>query len=135
MGPGARCGADRGGTHHRLRAGAGGGQAAEPGGGAGRFPEQGHYFRSDHFSFAHAGIPAFSVGTATNFAGKPEGWADKAYNAYTDNNYHQPSDEFHADWDFTALEQAAQFGYILGSEIANQEGLPGWRPGDQFKRK
>ena len=25
-----------------------------------RRPEAGHYFRSDHFSFAHAGIPAFS---------------------------------------------------------------------------
>ena len=36
-------------------------------------PEQGHYFRSDHFSFAHAGMPAFSIGHATEFLGKPRG--------------------------------------------------------------
>jgi Zn-dependent M28 family amino/carboxypeptidase len=98
-------------------------------------PEQGHYFRSDHFPLAHAGIPAFSVGTATNFAGKPAGWAENAYNEYTAKNYHQPSDEYHADWDFTSLQQAAEFGFILGAEIANQERLPDWRAGDQFHRK
>src|SRR5512133_3151523 len=42
-------------------------------------PEAGHYFRSDHFSFAYAGIPAFSVGAATEYAGKPAGWGKKMY--------------------------------------------------------
>jgi Zn-dependent M28 family amino/carboxypeptidase len=97
-------------------------------------PEQGHYFRSDHFSFAHAGIPAFSIGHATEFAGKPEGYGHKMWEEYNTNNYHHPSDEFHADWDFTALAQAAEYGFLLGRDIANQEKLPGWRPGDQFHR-
>jgi Zn-dependent M28 family amino/carboxypeptidase len=97
-------------------------------------PEAGHYFRSDHFSFAHAGIPAFSIDHATEFAGKPEGWGKKAHEEYNDKNYHQPSDEFKADWDFTALQQAAEFGFILGRDIANQDKLPDWRPGEQFKR-
>jgi hypothetical protein len=44
------------------------------------------------------------------------------------------SDEFHADWDFTALEQAAEFGVLLGIDVANQEKLVDWRPGDQFHR-
>ncbi|MBZ5725098.1 MAG: M28 family peptidase [Acidobacteriia bacterium] len=97
-------------------------------------PEQGHYFRSDHFSFAHAGIPAFSIGHATEFAGKPEGFGLKAYEEFNSKHYHQPSDEFHADWDFTALQQAAEYGFLLGKDIANQEKLPDWRPGDQFHR-
>jgi Zn-dependent M28 family amino/carboxypeptidase len=97
-------------------------------------PEQGHYFRSDHFPFAHAGIPAFSVGNGAKFAGKPAGWGEKAYEEYNAKNYHQPSDEFRNDWDFTALKQAADFGFLLGTEIANQEKLPDWRPGDQFHR-
>ncbi len=97
-------------------------------------PEAGHYFRSDHFSFAHAGIPAFSIGHATEFAGKPEGFGKKAYQEYNSQHYHQPSDEFQADWDFTALEQAAEFGFLLGQEAANQEKLPDWRPGDAFHR-
>ncbi|MBZ5582291.1 MAG: M28 family peptidase [Acidobacteriia bacterium] len=97
-------------------------------------PEQGHYFRSDHFSFAHAGIPAFSVGHATEFAGKPKEWGEQAFQEYNAKHYHQPSDEFQNDWDFTALQQAADVGFLLGLDIANQDKLPGWRPGDQFHR-
>ena len=97
-------------------------------------PEAGHYFRSDHFSFAHAGIPAFSIGHATEFAGHPAGWGKQAYEEYNSKHYHQPSDEFQADWDFTALQQAAEFGFLLGQDAANQAKLPDWRPGDQFHR-
>src|SRR5262245_53150642 len=97
-------------------------------------PEAGHYFRSDHFSFAKVGIPAFSIDHATEFAGKPAGWGKQAYEEYNEKNYHQPSDEFHEDWDFTALEQAAQFGILLGMDAANQEKLVDWRAGEQFHR-
>jgi Zn-dependent M28 family amino/carboxypeptidase len=97
-------------------------------------PEAGHYFRSDHFSFARAGIPAFSIEHATEFAGKGEGFGAKMYEAYNSKDYHQPSDEFRDDWDFTALQQAGEYGYLLGIDIANQEKLPDWRPGDQFHR-
>jgi Zn-dependent M28 family amino/carboxypeptidase len=97
-------------------------------------PEAGHYFRSDHFSFAHAGIPAFSIEHATEFAGKGEGFGAKMYEAYNAHDYHAPSDDFREDWDFTALSQAGEFGYLLGIDIANQDKLPDWRPGDQFHR-
>jgi Zn-dependent M28 family amino/carboxypeptidase len=97
-------------------------------------PEQGHYFRSDHFSFAHGGIPAFSIGSATGYAGKPADYYQKMWEEFNEKHYHQPSDEFHADWDFTALEQAAEFGMLVGIEVANQEKLVDWRPGDQFHR-
>jgi Zn-dependent M28 family amino/carboxypeptidase len=97
-------------------------------------PEAGHYFRSDHFSFAKAGVPAFSIGHATEFAGKPAGWGKQAAEGYNTKNYHQPSDQFQDDWDFTALQQAAEFGFLLGRDIANQDKLPDWRPGEPFKR-
>ncbi|HXS93551.1 MAG TPA: M28 family peptidase [Candidatus Limnocylindrales bacterium] len=97
-------------------------------------PEQGHYFRSDHFSFAHAGIPAFSIEHATQFAGKPADFYPKAFEEYNSKHYHQPSDEFQESWDFTALQQAAEFGFLLGQDVANQANLPDWRPGDQFHR-
>jgi Zn-dependent M28 family amino/carboxypeptidase len=97
-------------------------------------PEAGHYFRSDHFSFAHAGIPSFSIDHATEFAGKPAGWGKRMAEEYNEKNYHQPSDQFQDDWDFTALQQAAEFGFLLGRDIANQDKLPDWRPGEAFKR-
>ena len=93
-----------------------------------------HYFRSDHFPMARVGIPAFSVGHATEFLGKPAGFGEQAHQEYNSKHYHQPSDEFQADWDFTALQQAAEFGLLLGKDIANQDKLPDWRPGDAFHR-
>jgi Zn-dependent M28 family amino/carboxypeptidase len=97
-------------------------------------PEQGHYFRSDHFSFAHPGIPAFSIGHATEFVGKPAGYGHDKAVKFNARDYHHPSDEFHEDWDFTALAQAAEYGFLLGRDIANQDKLPDWRPGDQVHR-
>lgn len=98
-------------------------------------PEQGHYFRSDHFSFAHAGIPAFSIEHATEFAGKPADYYTKLYEEYNGRHYHQPSDEFQEDWDFTAVQQVAEFGFLLGQDVANQERLADWRAGDSFHRE
>jgi Zn-dependent M28 family amino/carboxypeptidase len=97
-------------------------------------PEQGSYFRSDHFSFAKAGIPAFSIEAGSEFAGKPAGFADNWFAEFNAKHYHQPSDEFHEAWDFTALGQAAEFGLSIGIDVANQDGLPDWRKGGSFHR-
>ena len=97
-------------------------------------PGAGHYFRSDHFSFAQAGIPAFSIEHATEFAGKPAGYGKQMAVEYTARHYHQPSDEFQDSWDFTALEQAARYGFLLALDIANQDNLPDWKPGSGFHR-
>jgi Zn-dependent M28 family amino/carboxypeptidase len=87
-------------------------------------PEQGHYFRSDHFSFARVGIPAFSIGQGSKFQGKPAEYGEQLFRDYNENRYHQPSDEFREDWDFSGLQQMAQFGFLIGTEVANQERLP-----------
>ena len=68
------------------------------------------------------------------FAGKPAGYGDKLADEFDEKHYHQPSDEFEESWDFTALQQAAQYGFLLAQDIANQEKLPDWRPGAQFHR-
>lgn len=97
-------------------------------------PEQGHYFRSDHFSMAKVGIPAFSINQGDEFWGKPAGYGEQIFKEFNDKHYHQPSDEYHEDWDFSGLEHIARFGMALGIEIANQRKLPDWAPGDSFKR-
>jgi len=95
-------------------------------------PEQGHYYRSDHFSFAHAGIPSFSIGEGSEFAGKPAGYGDQVFEDYNKNRYHQPSDEYKDDWDFASLEVTAHFGFTLGMEAANMSHMPSWNSGDEF---
>lgn len=95
-------------------------------------PEQGHYYRSDHFSFARAGVPAFSIHMGTDFYGKPPGYGEKLFEEYNDKHYHQPSDEYREDWDFSGLEEMAKFGFLTGTMVANDDALPTWRAGDEF---
>ncbi len=98
-------------------------------------PEQGSIYRSDHFSFAHVGIPAFTVDGGAEFIGKPAAFSEDIFKEFNAKHYHQPSDEFHEDWDFSGLAQKAQFGMLLGIDAANQDRLPAWKPGDEFERK
>jgi Zn-dependent M28 family amino/carboxypeptidase len=95
-------------------------------------PEQGHFYRSDHFSFAHAGIPSFSIGEGSEFAGKPAGYGTEVFHDYNEKRYHQPSDQYNDDWDFSGLEEMAKFGLTLGTEAANIGRMPSWNSGDEF---
>jgi Zn-dependent M28 family amino/carboxypeptidase len=95
-------------------------------------PEQGHYYRSDHFPFAHAGVPAFSISLGSMFYGKPGDYGEKMFAEYNDKHYHQPSDEYREDWDFAGMVEAAQFGLIIATDVANQPSVPTWRAGDEF---
>ena len=95
-------------------------------------PEQGSFYRSDHFPLAKAGIPAFSVKAGTGFLGKPPEAGDEIFRQFNTRHYHQPSDEYREDWDFSGMEQVARFGFLLGLEAANLEELPTWKPGDEF---
>jgi Zn-dependent M28 family amino/carboxypeptidase len=95
-------------------------------------PEQGSYYRSDHFMLARIGIPAFKIGLGTKIYGKPESYADAEFTDYNTKRYHQPGDEFREDWDFTSLEHVGRFGFTVGLNIANQESMPRWNAGDEF---
>jgi Zn-dependent M28 family amino/carboxypeptidase len=96
-------------------------------------PEAGHYYRSDHFSLARAGVPAFSIGQGLKFKGHDDAWGEAQAKDYVDNHYHQPSDEYRAEMDFTGLAQMARFGFLLGQNAAMAPGLQGWQPGDEFE--
>jgi TonB family protein len=96
-------------------------------------PEAGHYYRSDHFSLARVGIPSFSISQGTEFAGHDRAWGEAQAKDYVNNRYHQPADEYRADWDFRGLAKIASFGYELGLEAAQQSSLIHWQPGDEFE--
>jgi Zn-dependent M28 family amino/carboxypeptidase len=50
----------------------------------------GIFYRSDHFSFARAGVPAFSVAAGTKLVGKPADFARAAAQEFNDKRYHSP---------------------------------------------
>jgi Zn-dependent M28 family amino/carboxypeptidase len=96
-------------------------------------PMAGHYYRSDHFSLARVGIPAFSVDQGDLFAGHDEAWGHAQNEDFVANHYHQPSDEYHADWDFRGNAKLARFGFVLGWLAAEQAQPVEWLPGDEFE--
>jgi Zn-dependent M28 family amino/carboxypeptidase len=96
-------------------------------------PEQGYYYRSDHFSLARVGIPAFSIDQGDEVVGKPSGWGRDRAAEYRRDRYHQPSDEYDPNWDFASGVQMGQLGFWLGWEAANAASMPTWLPGAEFK--
>jgi Zn-dependent M28 family amino/carboxypeptidase len=96
-------------------------------------PEKGFFYRSDHFSFAKEGVPAFNPNEGVDFIGKPTGWGMEMRQKYTREDYHKPSDQVKPDWDLSGLVDDAQFFFLVGYKIANAEKAPEWKPGTEFK--
>jgi Zn-dependent M28 family amino/carboxypeptidase len=96
-------------------------------------PEAGHYYRSDHFSMARVGVPSFSINEGIKYAGHPAEWGEEQAKDYTEHRYHQPSDEYKPDMDFTGDAVIAKFGFMLGFRAAVLPELASWVPGDEFE--
>src|SRR5438876_1994555 len=97
-------------------------------------PEAGHFYRSDHFSLARVGIPAFSVNEGMKYKGHSTDWGMQQAEEYTNKHYHQPSDEYSPTMDFTGDAAIARFGFALGWAAASQPKLIGWQKGDEFEK-
>jgi Zn-dependent M28 family amino/carboxypeptidase len=93
----------------------------------------GIFYRSDHFSLARAGVPAFSVAPGMKIQGKPADYARKALQEFNDKAYHSPQDEMRPDWDFSGFDVLARFALNVARDIANADHLPTWIPGDEFR--
>ena len=96
-------------------------------------PEAGHYYRSDHFSFARVGVPAFSVGSGTLYSGHDAAWGLAKEDDYTAHRYHNFSDNYTPDMDFTSNAKLARFGMELGWEAIAAPATVSWRPNDEFE--
>jgi Zn-dependent M28 family amino/carboxypeptidase len=96
-------------------------------------PEAGYYYRSDHFSLARVGIPAFSISEGVKYKGHDVAWGMQQAEEYTTKHYHQPSDEYHPEMDFMGDAVMARFGFALGWEAASLPKLIGWQHGDEFE--
>lgn len=96
-------------------------------------PEAGHYYRSDHFSLARVGIPSFSVNEGRKFKGHTLEWGEAQAKDYVEHRYHQPSDEYKLEMDFTGDAVMARFGFALGWKAAAAPNVAGWLAGDEFE--
>ena len=97
-------------------------------------PGRGYFFRSDHFPLVKMGIPAVSISDSTQYVGKDPAFAKKMRDEYIAKDYHQPSDEFKADWDYSGAVQDLRLLAEMGWRVANDPTMPAYNAGDQFAR-
>lgn len=96
-------------------------------------PEWGDYYRSDHFSLSRIGIPAFSVGAGVLYEGHDTAWGRQKIEDFNAHDYHNFSDNYHADWDFRGNAKLDRFGMELGWEAISAPTTIRWNAGDEFE--
>jgi Zn-dependent M28 family amino/carboxypeptidase len=97
-------------------------------------PEQGSFYRSDHFPFAKVGVPSISLKEGNDYVGHTKEWGEEQFRAYNTAHYHQPSDEFRESWDFRGMIQEAEIALAIGRRIADAPQMPQFNSGDEFSK-
>jgi Zn-dependent M28 family amino/carboxypeptidase len=95
--------------------------------------EAGYFFRSDHFSFAKRGVPALSFGSGEDLVEGGVAAGEAAAATYTAKHYHQPSDEWQADWSFAGMVEDLPLLYEVGADLADSRDWPDWATGSEFR--
>lgn len=95
-------------------------------------PEQGFFFRSDHFPFAKVGVPAVSLRHGDDFVTPLTGEPLNFFQNYNSKYYHQPSDQYYHWWNAAAMVQNAEIGLAIGMKAANSSVMPRYKDSDEF---
>jgi Zn-dependent M28 family amino/carboxypeptidase len=96
-------------------------------------PDAGYFFRSDHFPFAKAGVPAISFKSGQDWVDGGAKAGKAADDAYRANDYHQPSDQWKAEWTFTGMARDLDVLYGLGRDLADSADWPNWAQESEFR--
>ena len=96
-------------------------------------PENGFFFRSDHFNFAKGGVPALYIKLGVDDREKGEEWARAQLAEFTKNDYHKPSDEFRPGIDLRGGLQDIELMQRIGWRLANERRFPNWYPDSEFR--
>lgn len=97
-------------------------------------PEAGHYFRSDHFSFAKVGIPALTTGSGIDAIPQGKEYGQKQQERYNDSFYHQTTDQYDAStWKLEGGLDDTIILFQIGKKLAFETTWPQWKEGSEFK--
>jgi Zn-dependent M28 family amino/carboxypeptidase len=98
-------------------------------------PEKGMYFRSDHFSFAQAGVPSLYLAKGIDDVEHGKEWGLAETDKWIMKNYHKPSDNYEPDiWKFDGMIDDIKIFFEVGYNLSMSEEFPEWRPGFSFKQ-
>jgi len=98
-------------------------------------PEQGYFFRADHFSLAKVGVPAITLGGGNDLLNGGVAAGEAAAKDYVINRYHQPSDEWSPNWDWRGAAIDLGLYYELGRQLADTVVWPSWHADSEFKAR
>jgi Zn-dependent M28 family amino/carboxypeptidase len=96
-------------------------------------PQAGSYYRSDHFSLARLGVPMLYAKGGEDLVNGGTAAGAAAAADYRKNRYHQPSDEYDPNWDWSGAIRDLQIYWLIGRELAMSTAWPNWNQGDEFR--
>jgi Zn-dependent M28 family amino/carboxypeptidase len=97
--------------------------------------EKGYYYRSDHFNFAKAGVPALYAKSGLDHVEKGEAHGQQLSDDYNASRYHKPDDEFDPAWDLSGVMQDLMALYQVGRQLADGDSWPNWYEGNEFRAR
>ena len=96
-------------------------------------PERGYYYRSDHFNFAKAGVPALYAESGEDSVEFGKEWGAEQAQDYNENRYHAPSDEYDPNWNLEGAAQDILLYFDVASKLSRESSFPNWLEGNEFK--
>jgi Zn-dependent M28 family amino/carboxypeptidase len=96
-------------------------------------PEQGFYYRSDHFAFARVGVPALYPNAGVRFINQPENYYEEVVQPHLSRIYHTVHDQVDENWDLSGAVKDVRLIFRVGKRVINQIEPVTWTPGDEFE--
>jgi Zn-dependent M28 family amino/carboxypeptidase len=96
-------------------------------------PEKGTFFRSDHFNFAKAGVPALYAKGGVDHLERGRDYGMSVVADYTAHRYHQAADNFDPAWDLRGVVKDLQALYAVGDALVGSRQWPNYREGSEFR--
>ncbi len=96
-------------------------------------PEAGYFYRSDHFNFAKAGVPALYIKSGTDLRDQPPGTGQVRKKEYDTQRYHKPTDEYAESWEVGGSVEDLRLLFEVGARVANAQTWPAWYEGNEFR--
>ena len=99
-------------------------------------PENGLFYRADHFSVARRGVPVLLIMAIAGGSDLIEGGraaGDQWIADYVGNCYHQTCDAWDPNWDLRGAAQDIELFQTIINDLGNSTRWPQWQEGSEFR--
>jgi Zn-dependent M28 family amino/carboxypeptidase len=97
-------------------------------------PQNGYFFRSDHFNFAKAGVPALYAKGGVDHREKGREYGLAWSRDYVANRYHKVGDNLDPGWDLRGVVEDLNLLYGVGRQLGSSREWPNYVEGNAFRK-